>query len=310
METRIYMSIWEPPWRPVWCLFLVWCNIKSSLNDRCCWQSGSKTTNHAKKKYIYQCSCRFKETKLDEWLRGNEREWKNKRQGNQSKNGREEEHWELEEEEEGGKKNTRMELNQPEGRKGRTKTGDIQAQVQIFMQRNGWRWRHHFASEGFSRRERKGFSPRGWVEQEALIRHVWTEVILYASHAPAGQLILGQVKAKAAQLENCSLGFRSLRETTLGHHQGYGAMKQGMRPQGPRSPVSAVCPWRETQTDLGCSSPFQPCPSDSERASTASRSRHGEIQTWPASQENFWFTLRRERLRQLSEETGLTWTGL
>lgn len=98
METRIYMSIWEPPWRPVWCLFLVWCNIKSSLNDRCCWQSGSKRTNHAKKRYIYQCSCRFKETKLDEWLRGNEREWKNKRQGNQSKNGREEEHWELEEE--------------------------------------------------------------------------------------------------------------------------------------------------------------------------------------------------------------------
>lgn len=49
METRIYMSIWEPPWRPVWCLFLVWCNIKSSLNDRCCWQSGSKRTNHAKK---------------------------------------------------------------------------------------------------------------------------------------------------------------------------------------------------------------------------------------------------------------------
>lgn len=91
METRIYMSIWEPPWRPVWCLFLVWCNIKSSLNDRCCWQSGSKRTNHAKKKEKKkksQCSCRFKETKLDEWLRGNERQWKNKRQGNQSKNGR------------------------------------------------------------------------------------------------------------------------------------------------------------------------------------------------------------------------------
>lgn len=63
------------------------------------------------------------------------REWKNKRQGNQSKNGREEEHWELEEE----KKNTRMELNQPEGGKGRTKTGAIQAQVQIFMQQNRWR---------------------------------------------------------------------------------------------------------------------------------------------------------------------------
>lgn len=51
------------------------------------------------------------------------------------------------------------------------------------------------------------------------------------------------------------------------------------------SPVSAVCPWRETQTDLGCSSPFQPCLYDSERAGTAFRSHHGEIQTWPVSQE-------------------------
>lgn len=146
-------------------------------------------------------------------------------------------------------------------------------------------WR--FQREG---EERKGFSPRGWVEQEALIRHVWTEVILYASHTPAGQLILGQVKAKAAQLENCSLGFRSLRETTLGNHQGYRSVKPGMRIHGTRSPVSAVCPWRETQTDLGCSSPFQPCPSDSERASTASRSHRGEIQTWPVSQENLFYS--------------------
>lgn len=147
------------------------------------------------------------------------REWKGSgkiRDGNQSKNGREEEHWELKEEkkkQKNKKRNTRMELNQPEGRKRGTKTGDIQAQVQIFMQQNRWSWRHHFASEGFSRRERKGIFPCGWVEQEALIRHVWTEVILDASHTPAGQLILGQVKAKAAQLENCSLGFRSLQDT-------------------------------------------------------------------------------------------------
>lgn len=50
------------------------------------------------------------------------------------------------------------------------------------------------------------------MEQEALIRHVWAEVILDVSHTPAGQLVLGQVKAEAAQLENCGLGFRSLRE--------------------------------------------------------------------------------------------------
>lgn len=45
------------------------------------------------------------------------------------------------------------------------------------------------------------------------VRHVWAEVILDVSHTPAGQLVLGQVKAKAAQLENCGLGFRSLQET-------------------------------------------------------------------------------------------------
>lgn len=46
-------SIREPPWRPVCCLFLFWCNIKSSFNDRCCWQCGSKrTTNHSKSMFV------------------------------------------------------------------------------------------------------------------------------------------------------------------------------------------------------------------------------------------------------------------
>lgn len=90
------------------------------------------------------------------------------------------------------------------------KKGEIQAQVQIFEKENGWRWVHQFASEGLGRREGTGFSLCGWVEQEALIRHVWAEVILDVSHTPAGQLVLGQVQAEAAQLENCGLGFRSL----------------------------------------------------------------------------------------------------
>lgn len=58
----------------------------------------------------------------------------------------------------------------------------------------------------------KGFSLCGWVNKVALIRHVWAEVILDVSCTPAGQLVLGQVQAEAAQLENCGLGFRSLQE--------------------------------------------------------------------------------------------------
>lgn len=50
------------------------------------------------------------------------------------------------------------------------------------------------------------------------------------------------------------------------------------------SPVSAVYPWREIQTELGCSWPFQPCLCDPKHASTASRSLHDEIQTWPVNQ--------------------------
>lgn len=46
-------------------------------------------------------------------------------------------------------------------------------------------------------------------------------------------------------------------------------------------PASAVCPRKETQTDLGCSSPSQPCPYGQEHAKTASHSPHDEIQTWP-----------------------------
>lgn len=46
-------------------------------------------------------------------------------------------------------------------------------------------------------------------------------------------------------------------------------------------PASAVCLRKETQTDLGCSSPSRPCPYGQERVKTGSHSPHGEIQTWP-----------------------------
>lgn len=45
-----------------------------------------------------------------------------------------------------------------------------------------------------------------------LIWHVWAEVVFDISNPPAGQLILWQVEAEAAQLENCGLGFRSLQK--------------------------------------------------------------------------------------------------
>lgn len=210
METRRYMSIWEPPWRPVWCLFLFWCNIKSSLNERCCWQSGSKrTTNHAKKSMFVQV-----QINKTGWV--TRREWK-------------------------GSGKIRDRGTNPKMAE-RSNTGSLRRKKH---RTQGWNWislragrgeqkqvisKHKFKSlcnetgEGeditlllrVSAGRGKAFPPRGWVEQEALVRHVWTEVILYASHAPAGQLILGQVKAEAAQLENCSLGFRSLRETTGG----------------------------------------------------------------------------------------------
>lgn len=63
--------------------------------------------------------------------------------------------------------------------------------------------------------EGKDLSLCGWVEQVALIRHVWTEVILDVSHTPACQLVLGQVQAEAAQLEDCGLGLRSLKESEI-----------------------------------------------------------------------------------------------
>lgn len=44
-----------------------------------------------------------------------------------------------------------------------------------------------------------------------LIWHVWAEVVFNVSDPPTGQLILWQVEAEAAQLENCGLGFWSLR---------------------------------------------------------------------------------------------------
>lgn len=104
---------------------------------------------------------------------------------------------------------TESALRQEEGDKNRwypSTSSNLYATKQVEMKTSLCFWR--FQREGEER-----LFPCGWVEQEALIRHVWTEVILYASHTPAGQLILGQVKAKAAQLENCSLGFRSLQET-------------------------------------------------------------------------------------------------
>lgn len=61
-------------------------------------------------------------------------------------------------------------------------------------------------------RRGKGSSLCGWVKQEALIRHVRAEVILDVSDTPAGQLVLGQIQAQAAQLENRGLGFRSLKQ--------------------------------------------------------------------------------------------------
>lgn len=45
---------------------------------------------------------------------------------------------------------------------------------------------------------------------ETLVWHVRTEVVLDATHAPGGQLVLWQVEADAAQLENGGLGFWSL----------------------------------------------------------------------------------------------------
>lgn len=45
-----------------------------------------------------------------------------------------------------------------------------------------------------------------------LVGHVGTQVVLHVSHAPARQLVLRQVQAKAAQLEHCGLGLWSLME--------------------------------------------------------------------------------------------------
>lgn len=89
----INTSIWEPPWRPVYCLFLFWCNKKSSFNDRCCWQCSSKrTTNHSKSMFV-----QVQINKKDEWLRGNEEGVKLKMGEPIQKWQREkEEHWELE----------------------------------------------------------------------------------------------------------------------------------------------------------------------------------------------------------------------
>ena len=56
----------------------------------------------------------------------------------------------------------------------------------------------------------KGVFPVWLGEGGPLVWHVRTQVVLYVSHPPAGQLVLGQVQAEAAQLENCGLGFWSL----------------------------------------------------------------------------------------------------
>lgn len=45
-----------------------------------------------------------------------------------------------------------------------------------------------------------------------LLGHVRVEVVLYRAHRPVGQLLLRQVEADAAQLEDCSFVFWSLEE--------------------------------------------------------------------------------------------------
>lgn len=132
------------------------------------------------------------EQKMDEWVGGNEEGVKEKMGGTNPKMA----------ERRGGtlgawKKTQGWELNQLQVREGRTsrwqkKRRDPSTSSNL-LKGNGWRWVHHFASEGLGRREGKGFSLCGWVMQEALIRHVWAEVILDVSHTPAGQLVLGQV---------------------------------------------------------------------------------------------------------------------
>lgn len=164
----------------------------------------------------------------------------------------------------------------------------------------------------------RAFPNCSWLEQEALVRHVWAEVILDVSHTPAGQLVLGQVKAKAAQLENCGLGFRSLQEAQYMLWWSVSSRLRRLlinsvqrRRQRKGSPVSAVCPWRETQTDLGCSWPSQPCLYDPKRASTASRSLRDEIQTWPVGSEDVFqarCVLARVGKRDAKCQS-LTWTG-
>lgn len=83
-----------------------------------------------------------------------------------------------------------------------------------FKGEQGRRWVLLFVSEGLGRGGGRLFSV--WLG-EALIRHIWAEVILDVSHTPAGELVLGQVQAQAAQLENCGLGFRSLKESPREH---------------------------------------------------------------------------------------------
>lgn len=140
-----------------------------------------------------QCSCRFKWTK-NGWV--SRREWR----GSKRKNGgepiqkwqrEEEEHWERENNKDGNWISFRSGRGERVGNK-KKKRRDPSTSSNL-LKGNGWRWVHHFASEGLGRREGKGFSLCGWVMQEALIRHVWAEVILDVSHTPAGQLVLGQV---------------------------------------------------------------------------------------------------------------------
>lgn len=140
-----------------------------------------------------QCSCRFKWTK-NGWV--SRREWR----GSKRKNGgepiqkwqrEEEEHWERENNKDGNWISFRSGRGERVGNK-KKKRRDPSTSSNL-LKGNGWRWVHHFAFEGLGRREGKGFSLCGWVMQEALIRHVWAEVILDVSHTPAGQLVLGQV---------------------------------------------------------------------------------------------------------------------
>lgn len=105
------------------------------------------------------------------------------------------------------------------GMSGEQKKGDPSTSSNLLKGQGGDRY-INLLLEAWGRKEGEGSSLCGWVKQEALIRHVRAEVILDVSHAPAGQLVLGQIQAQAAQLENRGLRFRSLQVLSV-HKEKY-----------------------------------------------------------------------------------------